>query len=177
MDENPDQASTALTAIKQASSEALGELRSVLDILREGYEAPPRSPTSGLARLDELIAKSQAAGLQVTKHVGGRPLPLPPRVDLAAFRIVQEAITNVTRHAGDAHATIRIVYGEHDLTVQVEDDGHGPASEAITGGKGIAGMRERAAALGGTLEAGPREGGGFRVWARLPLNDGSKETE
>ncbi|MGH2701919.1 MAG: sensor histidine kinase [Actinomycetota bacterium] len=178
MDEQPEQARTALTAIKQASNEALGELRSVLDILREGHEAPPRSPTSGLARLDELVAKTEAAGLRVTTRVDGSPRPLPQRVDLAAFRIVQEALTNVTRHAGEASATISIDYGERDLTVQVEDDGRGRASDMTTGaGKGIAGMRERATALDGELEAGPLGDGGFRVRARLPLSDGSEAAE
>ncbi len=178
MDEQPEQARTALTAIKQASNEALGELRSVLDILREGHEAPPRSPTSGLDRLDELVAKTEAAGLRVTTRVDGSPRPLPQRVDLAAFRIVQEALTNVTRHAGEASATISIDYGERDLTVQVEDDGRGRASDMTTGaGKGIAGMRERATALDGELEAGPLGDGGFRVRARLPLSDGSEAAE
>ncbi len=175
MDERPEQARTALTAIKQASNEALGELRSVLDILRDGHEAPPRSPTSGLARLDDLVAKTEAAGLRVTTRVDGTPRSLPPRVDLAAFRIVQEALTNVTRHAGDARATVRISYGERDLTVLVDDDGRGPTAETPSGGKGISGMRERATALDGELEAGPRPGGGFRVRARLPLRDDGSE--
>jgi signal transduction histidine kinase len=176
MDERPEQARTALTAIKQASNEALGELRSVLDILR-GNESLPRSPTSGLARLDDLVAKTEAAGLGVTTRLDGTPRPLPPRVDLAAFRIVQEALTNVTRHAGKANATIRIGYGERDLTVQIDDDGSHTAADASSGGKGIPGMRERAAALDGELEAGPRPGGGFRVRARLPLRgDGVEGT-
>ncbi len=172
MDERPQQARTALTAIKQASDEALGELRSVLDILREGHEAPPRAPTSGLGRLNELVAKTEAAGLHVATRVDGTPRPLSPRVDLAAFRIVQEALTNVTRHAGDAHTTISIGYGDRDLTVQIDDDGRGAVQQSPSGGgKGISGMRERATALDGELEAGPRPGGGFRVRARLPLRD------
>jgi signal transduction histidine kinase len=175
MDERPEQARTALTAIKGASNEALGELRSVLDILRAGHEAPPRSPISGLARLDDLVAKTEAAGLQVTTRIDGTRSPLPPRVDLAAFRIVQEALTNVARHAGDARATIRIGYGERDLTVQVDDDGRGPSPETSSGGKGIPGMRERATALDGELEAGPRREGGYRVRARLPLRDEGSE--
>jgi signal transduction histidine kinase len=169
MDERPEQARTALTAIKQASNEALGELRSVLDILRQGNEELPRSPSSGLAHLDALVARTEAAGLRVTKQVEGTPSPLPAEVDLAAFRIVQEALTNITRHAGDARATILVVYGERELTVQVDDDGRGPPTGPSVGGRGISGMRERAAALGGELEAGPRASGGYRVRARLPL--------
>jgi signal transduction histidine kinase len=170
MDEQSEQARTALTAIKQASNEALGELRSVLDVLRQGNEEPPRSPTSGLAHLDELLARTRATGLRVTKHVEGTPRMLPAGPDLAAFRIVQEALTNVRRHAGEAEATVRVEYGDGDLIVQVDDDGRGVSSHAIDGGgKGIEGMRERAVALGGELEAGPRPGGGFRVRARFPL--------
>lgn len=176
MDERPEQARTALTAIKQASNEALGELRSVLDILREGHEAPPRSPTSGLAHLDDLVAKTEAAGLRVTTRVEGTPRPLPPGVDLAAFRIVQEALTNVTRHAGEAHAEITIGYGERNLTVQIDDNGVTTTSMTPSGGKGISGMRERVTALDGELEAGPRRGGGFRVRARLPLRDDGSGT-
>jgi len=173
MDERPEQARTALAAIKQASNEALGELRSVLDILREGHETAPRAPTSGLRRLDELVANTEAAGLRVTTEVEGTPRTLPPGVDVAAFRIVQEALTNVTRHARAAQAVITISYGERDLTVQIDDDGGGgPASETSSGGKGISGMRERATALDGELEVGPRLEGGFRVRARLPLHDG-----
>jgi signal transduction histidine kinase len=169
MDERPEQARTALTAIKQASTEALGELRSVLDILREGQESVPRSPTSGLAGLDDLVAKTRAAGLEVRTLVEGHPRTLPSKVDLAAFRIVQEALTNVRRHAGDTQATITIRYGDRGLTIQVDDDGRGAPADAGSGGRGISGMRERAVALDGELEAGPRAGGGFRVRARLPL--------
>jgi signal transduction histidine kinase len=175
IDERPEQAREALAAIKQASNEALGELRSVLDILRYGNENVPRSPTSGLADLENMISRAEAAGVRVTKSVTGVPVPLPPKVDLAAFRIVQEALTNVTRHAGRAHARINVIYGDRDLAVGVEDDGgEGGYSAAVPpsgGGRGIRGMRERAAALGGEVEAGPRPEGGFAVRARLPLGD------
>lgn len=173
----PDQAQDALVAIKQASIEALGELQSVLEVLRQGYESPPRVPTSGLARLEDLVAKTGAAGPRVRTEIVGRSRPLPREVDLAAFRIIQEALTNVTRHAGSANVTIRINYGEQDLTLQIDDDGSGAGAAISPGGRGIPGMRERAAALAGDLEAGPRPGGGFRVWVRLPLRaDGSEAT-
>jgi signal transduction histidine kinase len=169
MDEQPGQSRTALVAIKEASNDALRELRSVLDILRQGGDAP-RSPTSGLDNLEGLVANAAAAGLEVHTRVEGTPRPLPTGVDLAAFRIVQEALTNVTRHAGPASATVLVGYGSEELTVQVDDDGRGPAGNGTAQRNGIRGMRERAAALGGELAAGPRPGGGFRVRARLPLD-------
>src|SRR5215218_267064 len=171
MDEQPGQSRSALVAIKQASNDALGELRSVLDVLRQGDEAPPRAPASGLAHLDRLVAGAEATGLQVQTRVEGIPRPLPAGTDLAAYRIVQESLTNVTRHAGPATATVLVRYGPVDLTVQVDDDGRGPAAadNGAAGGNGIRGMRERVAALGGELTTGPRPGGGFRVQARLPL--------
>jgi signal transduction histidine kinase len=174
MDEQPGPSRSALAAIKQASNDALGELRSVLDVLRQGDETEPRSPASGLAALDRLIAGAGATGLEVRTRVEGAPRPLPAGTDLAAYRIVQESLTNVTRHAGPAHATILVRYGSEDLTVQVDDDGRGPATTAATAGNGIRGMRERVAALGGELAAGPRPGGGFRVQARLPLDRAGK---
>jgi signal transduction histidine kinase len=172
MEEQPAQARTALTAIKAASKDALGELRSVLDILRQVDEGPPRAPTAGLDDLDRLVSGAAAAGIDVRVVTEGTPRPLPPSVDLAAFRIVQEALTNVTRHAGQATATISLSYGDADLTVQVDDDGHGrPAVNGVAagGGNGIPGMKERAAALGGRLDAGPKPDGGFRVRSWLPL--------
>ena len=170
MDEQPGQSRSALVAIKQASNDALGELRSVLDVLRQGDEAPPRAPASGLAHLDSLVAGAEATGLEVATRVEGTPSPLPAGTDLAAFRIVQESLTNVTRHAGPASATVLVRYGADDLTVQVDDDGRGPGPEAAGSGNGIRGMRERVAALGGELSTGPLPGGGFRVRARLPLD-------
>jgi signal transduction histidine kinase len=170
--ELPEQARSSLTAIKDASKEALAELRSVLDILRQEGEPAARSPTWTLARLDELVSQAAAAGLVVRTETDGEVRRLPFAVDVAAFRIVQEALTNVSRHAGPATATVRTSYGDRELTVQVDDDGRGPAPHgaAAGSGKGIVGMRERVAALGGDLQAGPRPGGGFRVQARLPLD-------
>jgi signal transduction histidine kinase len=144
----------------------------VLDILRQEGEPAARSPTWTLARLDELVSQAAAAGLIVRTETDGEVRRLPFAVDVAAFRIVQEALTNVSRHAGPATATVRTSYGDRELTVQVDDDGRGPAPNgaAAGGGNGIVGMRERVAALGGDLQAGPRPGGGFRVLARLPLD-------
>jgi signal transduction histidine kinase len=175
MDEQPGQSRSALVAIKQASNDALKELRSVLDVLRQGDEAPPRAPASGLTHLNSLVAGVSATGLRVRTTVEGTSRPLPAGVDLAAFRIVQEALTNVTRHAGPASATVLVGYGSEELTVQVDDDGRGPASNGAGQGNGIRGMRERAAALGGELAAGPRPGGGFRVRARLPLDGAGRD--
>ncbi len=167
----PEQARSSLSAIKQASKEALTELRSVLDILRHEGEPAPRFPTPTLARLDDLVSQAAAAGLEVRTETDGVVGPLPFGVDVAAFRIVQEALTNVTRHAGETTATVRVRYGERDLTVQVDDEGRSPPPPAAAGsGTGITGMRERAGALGGRLEAGPRPGGGFRVRASFPLD-------
>jgi signal transduction histidine kinase len=171
MDERPEQARTALTAIRDASKEALRELRSVLGVLRQIDEEPPRSPAPALSDLHALVTRAGSAGLDVHMEVDGMPRELPAEIERAAFRIAQEALTNVTRHAGDARATVRLDYGTDELTLQVVDDGAGVPDTAAAGtGRGIAGMRERATALGGRLDAGPRPGGGFRVRARLPLD-------
>jgi signal transduction histidine kinase len=167
-DEQPEQARTALEAINEASAEALGEVRSALDVLRGSNEAPPRAPTAGLAGLDELVSRAAAAGVGVSLEVQGERRPLPATIDLAAFRIVQESLTNIVRHAEAGSAKVALTYGNGELTLQIDDDGRGPGGQN-GGGSGIAGMRERATALGGELEAGPRPAGGYRVRARLPL--------
>jgi signal transduction histidine kinase len=195
LDEQPDQARPALEAINEASEEALGELHSVLDVLSRGLGEDgahgdsgawaPHAPTAGLRDLDGLVRRTQAAGLDVHLAVEGEAGPVPAGVDLAAFRIVQEALTNVVRHAGgDARATVRLVYAPAELVVQVDDDGRGagqaaggPGGSTTVGkgvGRGIAGMRERAHALDGTFAAGHRPGRGFRVRARFPLQDGAR---
>jgi signal transduction histidine kinase len=171
IDERPEQARTALSTIKEASGEALREVRATLALLRGNGEAPPRAPAPSLRRLDELVAGIGGAGVRVGVEVAGRERPLPVGVDQAAYRIVQEALTNVRRHAGATTATVRLAYGERELVVSVDDDGRGGVDgDAAGSGSGIEGMRERASALGGRLEAGAREGGGFRVRARLPLD-------
>ena len=178
IDERPEQAETALVAIKEASKEALGELRSVLDMLRHDDDgAASRSPAPTLTSdVDDLVARASAAGVEVRVEHAGEPRALPPGVDRAAFRITQEALTNVVRHAGGAPAALRVSYEDDALVLQVDDDGPridaaGNASPNGSGGRGITGMRERAVALGGRLEAGPRPGGGFRVRAWLPTDD------
>jgi signal transduction histidine kinase len=172
IDERPEQTRAALGAIKHASKEALGELRSVLDVLRAPEERAPRAPTDGVDRLGQLIASTREAGVPVSSRIEGPPRPLPATVDLAAYRIVQEALTNVARHAAGASTAVLIAYHETELVVQVENDsGENPLNGHIGGGNGIPGMRERATALGGVLDAGPRPAGGFRVLARLPLGD------
>jgi signal transduction histidine kinase len=170
MDERPEQARTALTAIRDASRDALQEVRTALGTLRGAGEGAPRSPAPTLDDLEELAARASAGGVRVTTEVTGARRPLPPGVDRAAYRIVQEAVTNVHRHAGAGTASVHVDYGDW-LTVQVDDDGRGGAPDPDGVGSGIAGMRERAAAAGGSLEAGPRPEGGFRVRARLPLRD------
>jgi len=167
MDSQPEQARTALSAIKEASAEALREVRSVLATLDPDEEEAPRAPAPSLARVGEL-----AAGLPVGIQVRGAERPLPAEVDRAAYRIVQEALTNVRRHAGpSAAATVVIEYGESMLTVQVDDDGIGAAAVPSEGGSGLPGMRERAVALGGSFEADPRPDGGFRVRASIPVKE------
>ncbi|WP_217213541.1 sensor histidine kinase [Streptomyces sp. AC550_RSS872] len=167
LDTDPEQARTALTTIKAKSKEALGEVRQVLDTLRTPGDAP-RTPAPGLDRLPELVEQAASAGLTV--EVEGEPPRLAPGTDLAAFRIVQEALTNVVRHSGSRHARVHLDHDDRTtLRLRIDDDGPATGADAGGSGNGLAGMRERAAALGGTIEAGPRDDGGFRVLAVLPL--------
>ncbi|WP_216589770.1 sensor histidine kinase [Streptomyces brasiliscabiei] len=174
LDSDPEQARTALTTIKAAGKEALGEVRQVLDTLRTPGDAP-RTPAPGLDRLPELVEQAAGAGLTVGIE-GETPPALPPGADLAAFRIVQEALTNVVRHSGSRRARVRLDHGGGELRLWIDDDGPATAADAGGGGNGLVGMRERAAALGGRIEAGPRADGGFRVLAVLPVR-ASREVE
>jgi signal transduction histidine kinase len=173
LERRPDKAGKALATIRQASDEALGELHAMLGVLRQpdGQDAP-LTPEPGLAQLGALVAQAEGAGLQVAVAVDDGLQRLPPALDLACYRIVQESLTNVVRHAHARHATVTVTAGDA-LVVTVDDDGAGaaaPGSGTSNGaGQGIVGMRERARALGGTLEAGPRREGGFRVRASLPV--------
>ena len=158
----------ALLAIQEASTDAVRELRSTLDVLRRDGEANG----NGLARLAVLVERAEVAGVPATVTVTGRRRSLPTDVDEAAYRVVQEALTNVGRHAGGgASATVRVRYGHGALTVQVDDDGRGAAAGPPEPGHGLTGMRERVTALGGSLRAEPRPDGGFSVRAELPLSD------
>ncbi|WP_338071014.1 sensor histidine kinase [Actinomadura bangladeshensis] len=165
----PERAEDALTAIKQASKDTLREMRATLGVLRQVDEAAPVTPAPGLARLAELTSGISAAGLTIRTKIEGDPRPLPAEADLAAYRIVQEALTNVTRHSSASTATVRVGYADDEVTVSVEDDGVPSSAGASGDGSGIRGMRDRAASLGGALEAGPGPDGGFAVRARLPL--------
>ena len=154
----------ALAAIQEAGADAARELRATLGVLRSEEDGDG----SGLGQLDSLVARARAAGLPVTVTVTGQRRPLPPGADQAAYRIVQEALTNVSRHAGPARASVHLHYTPEALTVQVDDDGAGVGAGPAGPGLGLAGMRERVSALGGRLQAGPQDGGGFRVRAELP---------
>ncbi|WP_405067353.1 sensor histidine kinase [Kribbella sp. NBC_01510] len=176
VDRQPEQAGPALSAIKDASKEALVELRSIVGILRQSDESAPRQPVTGLDRLEHLVSRTSRAGLEVHTIVHGDPEPLPIGLDRAALRIIQESLTNVVRHARATEATVRIQYGDEALVLQVDDDGQsltGPPAE----GNGIVGMRERATALGGTLTATRRPTGGLRIIATLPLPERSGQAD
>ncbi len=194
---SPDQAATALGQIESTGRQALVELRRLLGLLRDGDpgDGAALTPQPGLEHLESLAAAAREAGLPVEVAVEGEPRPLPAGIDLSAYRIVQEALTNSLRHAGPARADVRVCYGREVLEVQVTDDGRGGPGVVGDGGDliavtigpdgvlevpgrrnggrhGLIGMRERVALFGGTLEAGPRPGGGYRVAARLPLDRG-----
>ncbi|HUY45975.1 MAG TPA: histidine kinase [Streptosporangiaceae bacterium] len=177
MERQPDRARSALTIINEVSKQALVELRSVLGVLRDVDENAPRAPAPGLARIGDLIDHAAAAGLSVRVEEEGDRVPLPVDIDLVAYRIVQEALTNSARHSGGATATVRLTHLADGLMVEVTDNGaprppgRGAAVNGTTmgSGNGIVGMAERAAAIGGRLHAGSRPEGGFRVRAWLPL--------
>ncbi|MFH8716967.1 sensor histidine kinase [Streptomyces zaomyceticus] len=162
-------ATEALEAVKATSKDALRELRATLGVLRSADEPTPTAPTpSGLALLGDLVDRARSTGLDVRTETSGTPVPLPPPVDLAAYRIVQEALTNVTRHSGARKVRVTLDWGTDVVRLRIVDDGGG-APEGRPPGSGIRGMAERARAFGGELTAENGETGGFRVDARLPL--------
>ncbi|HSL11929.1 MAG TPA: histidine kinase [Actinomycetota bacterium] len=164
---DPEAAADALRQIEASGRTGLAEMRRLLEILKADGAAGKRAPQPGLARLDELLAGMRATGLPVEAVVEGEPRPLPPGVDLSAYRIVQEALTNSLRHAGGASARVLLRYAPDALEIEVVDDGRGPVDHD-GGGHGLIGMRERVQLFGGELTAGAAPGGGFAVRARLP---------
>jgi len=169
---DPERAIRAMESVEEAGREALNELRQVLGVLRADEEPEALGPMLGLADIPALVSEMNGAGMGVSLSSEGAPADLPAGVDLASYRIVQEALTNVLKHAGpDPEPEVRLSTNDQMLTIEVTDRGSG--SSTLPGsGHGLVGMRERAALLGGTFEAGPRLGGGFRIMARLPLERG-----
>jgi signal transduction histidine kinase len=164
----PERARESLVTIQDTGREAIVELRRMLGLLRDPVAQASLAPQPSVDHLDALLDQVRAAGLPVELTVEGRPRRLPPGIDRSAYRIVQEGLTNALKHAGPAHASVRLRYGERALELEVLDDGRGPAG-ASGGGFGLLGMRERAALYGGVLAARERPGGGYALSARLPL--------
>ena len=158
----------ALEAIERTGRQALAEMRRLLGMLRLGDEPPAHAPQPTLADLDALVSQVREAGVPVEVHVEGEPVLLPPGVAVSAYRILQEALTNVLKHAGPAHARVIVRYGGRELELEIADDGRGP-QDAAEAGHGLVGMRERVALYDGHFDAGARNGGGFVVRVRLPL--------
>lgn len=172
MDAEPARAEQSLRAVEQAGREALAEMRRLLGILGDGQTLRALAPQPGLERLDELVARTTAAGLPASLDVQGIPAAVSPGLSLCAYRVIQEALTNSIKHAGPARARVSIRWLADALELEVSDDGDRRAAAltlAESGGHGIAGMRERVALHGGTIEAGPARGGGFAVRVRIPL--------
>jgi len=174
LDGEPDRAVAALTEVERSGRQALSELRRLLGLMRDGDEnAAVREPQPTLAGLDDLITRARDAGLPVELRQDGEPYPLPMGCDLAAYRVVQESLTNALKHAGDrAEATVMLRWTDDHLELDISDTGQGLSAASFDGdgpvGQGLVGMRERVALCGGDLQAGPRRSGGFRVRATIP---------
>jgi signal transduction histidine kinase len=176
IDDNPEEAKRALEAISGVSRSTLAEIRRMLGVLREtdGEErgSPAYAPAPGLSELDRLVRELDGAGIAVEVAYDGARVELPRGVDLTAYRIVQEALTNVMKHAGPARARVVVRYEPGALGLEIVDDGRGVNGRSEgRGGHGLVGMRERVAVYGGTLEVGPKSGGGYRVAVRLPYEE------
>ncbi|MFW6597369.1 sensor histidine kinase [Propionibacteriaceae bacterium Y2011] len=175
VDTDPEQAATAMARVRDTGREAMTEMRRMLDVLRSDDPAT-RTPQPGLDRLDRLVDEARVGGLRVEWSVTGQPADLPAGVDLAAYRIVQESLTNARKHGGPLLSLVTVTVRHTDTAVELHivDDGSDPApapTDAAPPGHGLVGMRERATAYGGTVAAGPREQGGFEVRARLPIKE------
>ena len=166
-----EQEREALLAVERTGREALAEMRRVVGALRDQDEAPALAPQPSLRRVDNLVAQARETGLPVDLQIVGEPVPLPAGVDLTAYRLVQEGLTNTIKHAAAGHAEVRVRYHGDHVEIEVCDDGRGGDGPATpnSGGHGLMGMRERVSIYGGELEAGPRAEGGFRLRARLPV--------
>jgi signal transduction histidine kinase len=172
IDGDSEGAAAALERIEDTGRAGLSEMRRLLGILEMDDEAAARAPQPGLDRLDELLNTMRETGLPVESMVEGTPRSLPPGVDLTAYRVVQEALTNALKHAGRAQAWVLLRYGNETLELEIADDGLGPPPDgAPTAGRGLFGMRERVALYGGSLETGERPEGGFLVRAKIPLTE------
>jgi signal transduction histidine kinase len=173
---DPKRVHAAFAAIEDTARQALAEMRHMLGLLREPDEPTTALPLPGLADCEKLIGQAQEHGLSVELKIEGEPRPLPAGVDLAAYRILQEALTNVRKHAPGARTRVRIQYAVGGLEIEVRNAAHSPNSlpSAASGGQGLIGMRERVALYAGELDAGPLTGGGFRVKARLSLEQDPK---
>ena len=172
LDSEPERAREPLLAVEDTGRQTLAEMRHLLGILRKNLEESGPTPQPRMADLGALVRRCETAGLPVELAVEGEPTVLTPGVDLAAYRVVQEALTNAIKYAGPAHARVTVRYGDHDLDLDIVDDGKAaPAGDGH--GHGLVGMRERVVLYGGEFEAGPRPGGGFGVHARLPLESRS----
>jgi signal transduction histidine kinase len=173
MGRDPGKATAALASIEASSRQAVTELHRLLGFLRQAGD-PDRMSRPGLGQVDDLAATMSGSQLTVEVGIEGDRRPLPPTVDLSAYRIVQEALTNTLKHSGASRADVRLRYWPGELEVEVVDDGRGAAAGSSgPGGLGLIGMRERAALHGGQLTAGPASGGGFAVRVRLPTPEGA----
>ena len=169
VEDDPKVAREALRSIRETGSEALAEMRRLIGVVRRDGDELALAPQPGLERLGSVIEQARSTGLGVSLRIEGQARPLPAGIDLAAYRIIQEALTNTRRHAGARAAEIRIHYGMEALELEIVDDGSGRSSGESGDGNGLVGMRERASLYGGRLEVGPRDRGGFRVHAELPI--------
>jgi len=167
--QDPGRAREPVLSVEETGRHALAELRRLLGVIRADDGEAALAPQPGLARLDDLVGQARRAGLPVELAVAGEPRPLPPGIDLTAYRIVQEALTNTRRHAGPAHAHVSVRYGSQALDLEVTDDGRTATAAGDGAGHGLVGMRERVALYDGTFAAGPRPEGGYAVRVRLPV--------
>ncbi|WP_326636661.1 sensor histidine kinase [Streptosporangium sp. NBC_01755] len=172
IEHDPEQARQAMRAVSATGRGALAEMRRMVGVLRADGVQEEYAPQPSLSQLDDLVARVRASGLAVELRMLGVPRELPEGEQLTVYRIVQEALTNTLKHGGpDSHAVVEMEYGVRELLLRVTDDGRGAAAPEREGGHGLVGMRERVALFGGSVEARPGPGGGFRVVARLPIGE------